>query len=524
MSRKLKKTIVLIFFTLIFAFFTYSLVKNQTNHPINKNKILTIGLESKISTFDPRIIGLDANTQYMEELLFLPLISFDKFGTLKNVLAQSIIPQSNRSWKIKIKPGFFFASGKEITAQDIVATYDVIMHPPFGFPVSPRKGAFKNVVKFEATSPHEINLEITEPDASFLNNLVIGTLPSEVAKKSLPNDVIGKLNESGPYTVKMASNTELIFVKNNYYHVTEPSKMNEIHFLIIPDAGTRYAALIKGDLDIIQNALDPDKVNTIEKNENKQFHVLETTKLGTTYLGFNFKNPVLQNLNVREAIGKALDIKSILKYRLHSDEAPATSLFPPENFYFNKNITQVSYAPDEAKLLLKKSGLKLPIPISIKVSSSNKIILEGAKAIVANLKAVGFNPQLETLENSVFQDQIRKGLSQIWISPWTGFKDPDHLHFIFASDMIPPNGGNRGFYSNSTLDTLLLHGREELNLEKRKEIYDQAQEIISRELPYIFLWHGKNFAVVSQAVSGFEIYADGRYMSLLHVTKTNTGS
>jgi peptide/nickel transport system substrate-binding protein len=515
MKRHLK--IIIALSILILFSFVFMLLGKRKTLPVTSGHVLTMGLETKILSFDPRVIGMDANSQYLEELLFLPLVSFDKSGNIENILAESILPESNKSWIIKLKKGVVFASGQEITAKDVVETYNAILHPAFGFPVSPRKGAFKNVTQFEAISPYEVRLELSEPDASFLNNLFIGILPAETAKKSLPNDVMGHNFESGPYQLQSVSETEFVLIKNKKFQLSSPSKMDVIHFKIIPDAGTRYAALLKGDIDLLQNSLDPDKISTLEVNPD--FRVLRATKLGTTYLGFNFKNNLMKNLKIRQAISHALDIQSILTFRLHSKELPASSLFPENNFYYNPSIKQPEYNPEKSKQLIKETGLKTPISISVKVSSSNKIILEGAKAIVGNLKAAGFHPQLESLENSIFQDQIRRGISQIWISPWTGFKDPDHLRFIFDSQMIPPNGANRGFYSNIELDKLLQLGREELDTQRRKKIYNQAQALVSQELPYLFLWHGDNVIVMSKSVTGFELYADGRYRSLVNVFK-----
>ncbi|MES2614561.1 MAG: ABC transporter substrate-binding protein [Bdellovibrionota bacterium] len=510
---------VLAVFVCIFAFYIYSITKNEKSIHSNTHDKIYLGFESKVSTFDPRIIGLDPNSQYIEELRFLPLISFDEGGNIKNMLAQSIMPKSNKSWQIKLKKGILFASGEEITTDDVLATYQAIMNPAFGFPVSPRRGAFKNVTKFEKINGDEIYIELKEPDASFINNLVIGILPQVAVSKALPNDVNDKNYESGPFILKKWSDTELALFKNEKYNLTSQAKVTEVNFKIIPDAGTRYAALIKGDIDIIQNSLDPDKINTIEKEMPKKYHVYKQTKLATTYLGINFRDPKLKNLKVRQALASAIDIKSILQYRLHSDEDPATSMFPQENFYFDKDIPQVPYNPEKARQDLKESGIPLPISLSLKVSSSNKSTLEVAKAIAGNLAAVGFTPKVETLENSIFQEQIRRGISQVWIAPWTGFKDPDHLRFVFASDMVPPNGGNRGAYSNADLDKLFQQGREELVSAKRKEIYDKAQQIIAAEVPYIFLWHGKNLAVVSSSIEGFKLYADGRYWSLIDASK-----
>ena len=295
--------------------------------------------------------------------------------------------------------------------------------------------------------------------------------------------------------------------------------MKELDFKIISDSGTRYAALVRGDIDIAQNAIDPDKVSLIQKSKTDTFHILSAPKLSTTYLAFNFRDPIFSNLKVRQAIAYAVDRKSLLQFRLQGQGVLASSMFPPSNYYFDSAIPEIPYNPQRAKSLLKEANLQEPISFSIKVSNSNKATVEVAKAIAANLKDVGFSPTVEMLENSVFSDQVKRGVAKVWISPWVGFKDPDHLRFVFASNMTPPNGGNRGAFANTQIDELLQEGKEEINPEKRKLIYDQAQKLLAGELPYVYLWHSLNVAIVSKNIEGFKLYADGRYWSLVNVTK-----
>ena len=492
--------------------------KSSLNERNNKD-ILTIALDSKVSSGDPRIIGGDANSLYIENIRFLPLVSFDEQGSLINILANEIKPISNKAWNITLKKGIKFNNGKVINAYDVEATYNQIINPQKGFPPSPRKAAFSNVTSFKALSENELQIELNSPDASFLNNLIVGTLPKDAVYSAAPNEINNKGYESGPYILKSADSSDWILVRNDHYNYSEKPKMKELDFKIISDSGTRYAALVRGDIDIAQNAIDPDKVSLIQKSKTDTFHILSAPKLSTTYLAFNFRDPIFSNLKVRQAIAYAVDRKSLLQFRLQGQGVLASSMFPPSNYYFDSAIPEIPYNPQRAKSLLKEANLQEPISFSIKVSNSNKATVEVAKAIAANLKDVGFSPTVEMLENSVFSDQVKRGVAKVWISPWVGFKDPDHLRFVFASNMTPPNGGNRGAFANTQIDELLQEGKEEINPEKRKLIYDQAQKLLAGELPYVYLWHSLNVAIVSKNIEGFKLYADGRYWSLVNVTK-----
>ncbi|MBX9704115.1 MAG: hypothetical protein K2X39_08170, partial [Silvanigrellaceae bacterium] len=246
--------------------------------------------------------------------------------------------------------------------------------------------------------------------------------------------------------------------------------------------------------------------------------VLISPKISVTYLGFNFRYPLLKHHDIREAIALGINRSEILQYRLQNLGILANGIFSKECPFYNKNIPDVKYDPKKAKDLIAKSKIQHP-EFSLAVSSLNRSTVEIAKAIANNLKQIGISITLHTLENTIFTDRINKGSMQLWIANWVGFKDPDHLRFIFSSNMIPPHGRNRGAYSNGHVDKLLAQGREEFDMAKRKVIYDKAQEIIYKDYPYVNLWHSLNTVVLANNIKGYKPYADGRYWSIVEVTK-----
>jgi peptide/nickel transport system substrate-binding protein len=528
--RKKGALLAILFCTTIFMG-VFFLFKTNKHHPAHtkktsspslnaQNQTLFIVLDSKIQTGDPRLIGSDANSQYLENLRFLPLITFNRIGELVPCLAENIRPISNKTWEISLKKGIHFFNKQEITAYDVEATYKKIMQSSTNFPPSPRKGAFANVKTFVALSPHLMRLELQQPDVSFLNNLVVGILPKEAAQNALPHDLDRKGYESGPFLLEKKEPTSWILKRNEHYNFAEKPKIKFLNFKMITDSGTRYAALIRGDIDIAQNAIDPDKISVLKNSYSHKFSVVSGPKLSTVYLAFNFRDPVFQNIKVRKALALAIDRKTLLQFRLQGQGLLATGMFPPTHPYFNSSLIQISYDPEQAKKLLQETAFsKAQLSFVLKVSNNNRWTVEIAKAIAANLKDVGFFPSVEMLENNIFLDQVKKGTAKIWISPWVGFKDPDHLRFVFGSQMVPPWGANRGAYHNSALDKLFQQGLQELNFVKRKTLYDKAQLMIAQDLPYVYLWHSLNIAVVSQKVHGFQLYFDGRYGSLATLTK-----
>lgn len=485
---------------------------------------LVVGFENAPRSSDPRMVGFDANSQYLEELRFLPLFSFHPDGSLRPLLAESLLASDETTFVVKLRSGLTFSDGTPITPHDVVATYKHMLFPEGGFPPSPRKGAFAAIKSVFKSGPYEVTFKLKQPDAAFPTNLVIGILP-EASLGNAPEDVNGKGFESGPYILADHTDAEWTLVRNDAFDgssmgIARP-QIRRVKFKVIRDATTRYAALVRGDLDILQNDLDADKVVSLQSSAS--FNILTQTRMGIDYLGFNTERPPLDNRLVRLAIAHGVNREEILKYTLQGLAVKASGMFPDE-FPWKAPAEPLPYDPDKARELLDEAGLTVKpdsgtrFTLNLKVTTS-KARIAVAKAIAAQLKDIGIDVEVESLEFGVFMDRLREGAISSWLASWTGFKDPDHLHFCFHSSMAPPEGGNRGRYRNAELDDLLGLGKTESDPEKRRAYYLRAQKIVEHDQPYAFLWHPRNVTIVKRNVKGFRLYSDGRYLSLPEVSR-----
>ena len=96
--------------------------------------------------------------------------------------------------------------------------------------------------------------------------------------------------------------------------------------------------------------------------------------------------------------------------------------------------------------------------------------------------------------------------------------DPDFYYTIFHSKSVPPDGQNRGYYSNPKVDQLIEQGRSTFDQSKRKEAYAQVQQIVAQELPYLSLYHRDNVAIMRSNIQGFEMYPSGFLLSMPKMT------
>ncbi len=480
---------------------------------LQNNDTITIAWQAAPRHYDPRY-AVDANSQYLENLLHCSLIDFDKNGTIVKYLSDRWTWVTPKTLQVEIKKNATFGDGTPVTAQDVQATYlfflDKKVHPP-----SPRSFPFSDLQEIKVINRYTIQFLLKEPNATFINNLIIGILPKAVAQSPMIKSH-NKIKGCGPYLHKESTLTSIHLEKNPLFSLGEKAKSHVV-IKVVKDATTRFAKLQAGEVDLVQNGITLEKVKNI--NSYKNLTVAHQAALKTTYLGFNFRDPILSNRKVREAISLAIDRNSIIKYIFHNYAIPSFSMLPPSSAFFHKEIKEIRLNHKKANQLLDEAGYKRVkagshrMTLSYK-TTNDKTRLAIAKVIASDLKKIGIQLKVQNLEWGRFKSDIERGNVQLWSLSWIGFKDPDIYNYAFSSQSFPPIGANRGRYSNPELDKLLKLGKETLDQEKRKQIYFKVQEILSRDLPYIYLFHESNLAVMTNKLKNFEVYADGRYSSL----------
>lgn len=484
---------------------------------------ISIAFSEEVRTIDPRF-AQDANSQYLENLLHCSLVDFDKDGRTIPDLAKSWAWKSPTSLEVTLRAETKFADGTPVTADDVKATYEYFKKDVPANP-SPRKGAFAKVKGVTAAAKDKVIFELMEPDTTFVLNMVVGILPAKFAAKDQMLTDTDNPPGCGPFKLKSTSAAGYELEPNANYTLRAPPKAKGLTIKIVKDEMTRYAKLQAGEVDIVQNAINRDKLAEIAK-KNPALTVLKRAGLNTTYLGFNMKDPIVGKPEVRQAIAHAIDRDKIIKYVLNGLAVPATTLITPTDPFLSKDVAAPKVDLEKAKALLDKAGFKDPDGAGKKPrfqltykTTTDQTRIAIAKAIGGELKKIGIDVTVESLEWGKFKADVEAGKVQMWSLSWVGFKDPDIYRFAFATESFPPNGGNRGWYSNPELDKLLTAARTENDAGKRKDLYAKAQTIVATDQPYVFLWHEEIFAVVNKNVADFELYADGRYAALQRAYK-----
>jgi len=191
---------------------------------------------------------------------------------------------------------------------------------------------------------------------------------------------------------------------------------------------------------------------------------------------------------------------------------PSDTIFAQGHWARAEGLPGYPFDPAKANQLLDQAGYKNGpqgrFSLNFKTSNDAEALLR-VQMMQQMLKQVGINVNIQQSEFGTFLEEINKGNFQLYSLSRNGVQDPDFLYVILFSKNTPPNGQNRGFYSNPRVDQLLVEGRSTFDRAKRKPMYDEVQKIIQQDLPYLSLYHQINAAVMRNNIDGYVPYPAG---------------
>jgi peptide/nickel transport system substrate-binding protein len=477
---------------------------------------LIVALEAAPTHLDPRVGNSQAASRVFEVMLN-GLVTKDAVGNLLPDLAASweILDEGAR-YRFYLRPDVIFHNGQEFSARDVVWTFQSILD---GTVTTPKRGAFERLDRVVEIDEHTVDFVMREPFGAMLVNLTsyMGIIPSGSDPETFNRHPIG----TGPFKLVDKKPDQLTFERFEQYWA-DPAAIEHLIFREIPDSTVRALELRKGSVQLVVNDLAPDVLPWFR--ENPGYQVIQDPGSKYAYLGFNFNDPLLSRLAVRQAITLAIDRQRLVDTLWQGLGVITETVLPPGNWARNDNLEPIPYDPEAAKALLDEAGLLDPdldgpehrFSIVYKTSTDQTALLQ-AQIIQSMLAEVGIGIEIRSHEFATFFSDIKKGNFQVFSLTWTGILDPDFYSLILHSKSVPPNGANRGRYLNPEFDSLVDAGARVTELEARRPFYLAAQEIFRRDLPYVSLFTKFNFAVMPTQLKGYQNYPSGEFYSLRRV-------
>lgn len=473
---------------------------------------LVIALDNAPTHLDSRI-GNDSASGRIMDLVYAGLVRFtSESGHEPDLAERWEIAEDGMTLTFFLRPNLRFQDGRPLTSQDVLFTYQSVMDESFD---SPKKSGYATVASFEAPDPRTFVIRFTEPNAGILDNLTLGIVPQGADPEQFRTRPIG----AGPYqVVDFVADDRVVMQAFEGYHDGAPPIKNVVA-RVIPDATTRVLELRRGSVNFALNAVPLDAVAAFRNNDD--YEVIAEPGAIYQYLAFNLKQPQLRSPQVRQAIAHAIDRERIVKDLLLGYGEVTNSMLPASHWAHAGNLPDYPYDPNRAKALLDEAGFRDPdgdgpqprFALTYSTSTDAEANQQ-AQMIQQMLRGVGIDVTINSKEFSTFYEDIQNGRFDMFSLRRAGVSDPDFYSVILGSDSMPPEGQNRGFYTNPRIDQLLTEARSTFDQGRRKELYGEVQQILARDLPYLSLYHRSNIAIMDNELTGFEMSPSGFLLSV----------
>ena len=181
----------------------------------------------------------------------------------------------------------------------------------------------------------------------------------------------------------------------------------------------------------------------------------------------------------------------------------------PDAFGKNKNLPAYEFDIAKSKALLAEAGYPNGLDVTLDVTGKDK---DAGEAIASLLTKAGIRTKVVVGESSTLTSRFRtKGKpidGEMYLTSWgNGSLDPVG---IFVPTHRTNDRGNSSGYSNPAVDKLLDAANTETDRAKRADLYSQAEAIVNKDLPKVYLWVAQDLYGVSNRLSGWQPSSDGR--------------
>jgi peptide/nickel transport system substrate-binding protein len=453
----------------------------------------------------------------------------DVAADIKPGLAESweIDPANNRRWISRLRQGVKFHDGSPLTAADIVWNFERYTResaPQF----NARQFAFAraylgNFESIEAVDEFTVAITSKQTDSLLPYNMsfLMMVSPRRSAEVNHDADAFARNpSGTGPYRFsRMVPGERLELVRNaEYWDRNRIPRQDRLVLLPMPEASTRTAALLSGQVDWIE-APAPD---AIPRLRSSRMQIVTNAYPHNWAYQLNFVDGPFADLRVRRAANHALN-RPDFKEMLGGVALEAYANLPPSTSYYG-NPTRYTYDPARARALLREANC-LPCRITLAISTSGSGQMQPLpmnELVKSQLEAAGFQVTLQTMDwNALLQmgrdgRERHQGVNGINIS--RSLQDPFNGMFRFIwSRQAAPAGSNWGHYRSPEMDALIDSALSTFDPAARNAVLTRIHEKMSEDAIMLWVVHDLNPRAMSPRVRGF-VQAQSWFQDLTPIT------
>jgi len=438
--------------------------------------------------------------------VYEPLVGRDKKLGLVPMLASSWKQASPTVWRFELRKGVKFHEGQAFTADDVLFTFARIQGE--GSDMKSYATGIKDVRKVDS---HTVDIETTAPFPILPDVITFVYIMNKAwceenkamqpvdRRKGIENAASFRTNGTGPFKLKERQpGTRTVLVRNGAYWDKVESNVDEVVFTPIGNAATRVAALLSGEIDL----MEPVPLQDIPRIQaNTSLKVMQGPELRTIFLGMDQKRDELQfssvkgknpfkDVRVRRAFYQAIDIETIKSRVMRGAAAPTALMVAPgiRGFVAEMN-KRLPYDVPAAKKLLADAGYPNGFEVAMNCPNDRYVNdAEICQAVAANLARIGVKINLQTETKATYFPKILRRDTSFYLLGWTPSTYDSHnvLNAIMATVNDKGQGQfNLGSYSNARIDAITTQVQSETDQAKRNALIAEAFKIHQDEVGHI---------------------------------------
>ena len=452
-------------------------------------------------------------------LLFAGLTKHNPEGRVVGDLAESFeVLERGRIYEFNLREGLFWPDGEPITSDDVIFTINVIQNPEYQ---SPLRSSWQGV-RAEKLDERRIRLTLNLPYQPFLENTTVGILPQHFWQAIQPqNFALAELNikpiGAGPYVLKkivkgsQGSIRSLELKLNESYHGS--AFVENIVIKFFAGENELFEAWRKGDIDAM-GLFSARTAARVEESGNAVLNTVEIPRYFAVFFNRVRTGNALNELAVRRALAHATPreriVNEILAGKARIQEGP----LPPWYLAEDAEYSRYEFDLERARTILENAGWKdadgdgtrekAKKPLEFTLTTTDwPDLTQTASILQETWGEIGVRVNLDVIPVAAILEQvIRPRDYDILLFGEVLGANPDPFSF-WHSSQVDDVGLNLSGYESSRVDTLLVEARQNVNESERNKRYFEFQQIITRDLPAIFLYSPNYLYVLPKDIKGF---------------------
>lgn len=429
-------------------------------------------------------VGLDAMRNNLQHSLNVALNIQDRlFDPMENGdvgpgLAESWEFVDDTTLRVRIRSGLSFHNGEPVDAAAVKFSFDRLVDPELK---SPHAGRMEQIASAAVFDPLTVEFVTKRPFAPILHlmSYYLPIVPPVATAATDPDDFNRAPLGAGPYRFeRWERGGDIVLKAFDGYWAGKPPYETLI-FRTIPEESARIAALITGEVDLIEGVSVRGQVN-IERSGKGHL----TDSMGVMpYVGLNTYEAPFDDQRVRQALNYGVN-RALIKQALFNDRGLlAAGPISPRTFGADLSLEPYPYDPEKAKELLAEAGYPDGFKTTLSYPTNMTQIQEQAQAIAADLALIGVEAALQPFDRAVMWEKYRNREHDMFIYWWDDNPEPDR----YVYSLLHSNSRDY-YYKNADTDAMLDDGRSTLERQARAKVYQAVDRKLYDEAPWVYLY------------------------------------